>query len=156
MPGGETPRSSELILRVSLARALEATGAYSEALANLAPVLAQSRRSDSAYAGAAGAGVRLLHARLLARSAPVPGDCEAANETLQVAPVPSPEAAEASILAADCELRHGRATLAGQHLDGVPASGDGLDQVSPYARERLVALRRVLGARVHRAAPTKT
>jgi serine/threonine-protein kinase len=140
---GDAALPTELVLRVSLARALEATGEFSEAIVVLAPVLDRTRREESAYAGAAGVGVRLLQTRLLARSTPAAEDCGVANATLGLAPEPSPQATEARILAADCESRNGRATLAGQHLVGIAASDEDLREVSAYARERLAALRRM-------------
>lgn len=140
---GDAALPTELVLRVSLARALEATGEFSEAIAVLAPVLDRTRRKESAYAGAAGVDVRLLQTRLLARSTSAAEDCDAANATLELAAVPSPQANEAAILAADCEQRNGRATLAGQHLARITASSAELGEISEYARERLAELRRM-------------
>lgn len=142
-PLGEVSRPPELVLRVNLARALEETGAFPEAITTLQPVLAHGRRDDSAYAGAAGVDVRLLHARLLARAGTTDRGCDAANAALEVAPA-GPTAVEARILLADCEWRNGQAEAAQGGLAGIEASGADLEQVSRYARARLGELNRVV------------
>ncbi len=137
--GGES--SSELRLRAGYARELEATGDHAEALDVLAPVMVDAERADGSFTGAAGVGVRLLEARLLARSASKREDCSCANQALQLAGHDSPEAREAAILAADCERRHGQTARANRHLALIPSSDAALAGISDYARSRLAVLR---------------
>ncbi|MEO7326875.1 MAG: tetratricopeptide repeat protein, partial [Dokdonella sp.] len=140
----EDNRASAITARLNLARALETNGQYADALQAVDHVLPHTQQSSSQYAGAGGAELRLLHARLQVRAAPGSKDCSAIASVLEVAPVDAVEALEAHVLAADCEWRNGRATRGKVHLASLDAPRVPLDKLSPYARERLSELRRVL------------
>jgi serine/threonine-protein kinase len=137
---GEDDRASAITAHLNLVRALEGAGNYDEALQVMAHVLPHTRRSSSQYAGAGGAEVRLMHARLLARAEPQGKDCSAIAQVLEVAPAGEAVAIEAHVLAADCERRNGRMQPAQMHLAAVNAAKLSPDRLSTYARERLDAL----------------
>jgi len=137
---GEDDRASAITARLNFVRALEAAGGYEEALQVIAHVLPHTQRSTSQYAGAGGAEVRLMHARLLARATPDGKDCNAIAKVLEVAPVGKAEAVEAHVLGADCERRNGRVAAMQAHLVAVDAAHMPEQGLSAYARERLVAL----------------
>lgn len=140
----EDDRASAIVARLNLARALETNGQYGEALQAVDHVLPHTQQSSSQYAGAGGAEVRLLHARLQVRATPDSTDCRAIASVLEVAPADSVEAFEAHVLAADCEWRNGRAARGKVHLASVDAPGVPLEKLSDYAQQRLTELRRVL------------
>jgi predicted Ser/Thr protein kinase len=140
----EDDRASAITARLNLARALEADGQYGDALQAVDHVLPHTQRSSSQYAGAGGADVRLMHARLQVRAAPDSRDCSAIASVLEVAPADAVEAVEAHILAADCEWRNRRAEQGKAHLASVDAPGVPLGKTSAYAQERLSELRRTM------------
>ncbi len=137
---GEDDRASAITAHLNLIRALEAAGAYDEALQVMSHVLPHTQRSSSQYAGAGGAEVRLMHARLLARAEPEGKDCSAIAHVLEVAPAGEAVAVEAHVLAADCERRNGRTQPMQEHLAAAGAAQLPPDRLSAYARERLAEL----------------
>jgi len=137
---GEDDRASAITAHLNLIRALEAAGSYDEALQVMTHVLPHTQRSSSQYAGAGGAEVRLMHARLLARAEPEGRDCGAIAQVLDVAPAGEAVAVEAHVLAADCERRNGRMQPMQAHLAAVGAARLPPDRLSTYARERLADL----------------
>jgi tetratricopeptide (TPR) repeat protein len=134
---GEDDRASAIVAHLNLVRALEAASKYDEALQMMAHVLPNTQRSSSQYAGAGGAEVRLMHARLLARARPEGKDCDAIARVLEVAPAGEAVAVEAHVLAADCERRNGRTQPMQLHLAAVGAAQLPPDRLSAYARGRL-------------------
>jgi serine/threonine-protein kinase len=140
---GEDDRASAITAHLNLIRALEAAGGYDEALQVMAHVLPHTQRSSSQYAGAGGAEVRLMDARLLARAAPDGKDCSAIARVLEVAPAGEPAAVEAHVLGADCERRNGRVPAMRAPLVAIDAAGLPPDRLSAYARARLDDLRGV-------------
>jgi serine/threonine-protein kinase len=134
---GEDDRASAITAHLNLVRALEAAAKYDEALQVIAHVLPHTQRSSSRYAGAGGAEVRLMHARLLVRATPDGKDCSAITQVLDVAPAGTAEAVEAHVLAADCERRNGRVQSMQAHLAAIDAARLPPDRLSAYARERL-------------------
>jgi serine/threonine-protein kinase len=141
---GEEDRASAITARLNLARALESDGQFGEALQAVTHVLPHTRQDSSQYAGAGGAEMRLMNARLLERSSPAGTDCHAITDVLDVAPAGATEALEAHVLAADCERRNGRVGQGRLHLAFVDAPAAKLDKLSPYAQQRLAELRREL------------
>jgi serine/threonine-protein kinase len=137
---GESEKSFALGARVNLALALETSGRYDEALTELAHVLPHTKQNGSRYAGAGGAPVLLLQARLLAQRSPSLEDCSAALAVLDVAAKDSVHADEARVLAADCEMRANADDQAHAHLLAL-AKPEDTKRLSAFAQTRLTALR---------------
>jgi serine/threonine-protein kinase len=126
---------------VALAKALEDQGDHARALEQASRALAFTSGARAHFAGAAAAGPRLQHARLLLRAGGMPIDCAPIIDVLAIGGISESVRTEATILAAACDADNGRAADAKSRLAPVPTDDDAFSDVSAYARERLAQLR---------------
>ena len=126
---------------VALAKALEEQGEYTRALEQATLALPFTAGKGAHFAGAAAAGPRLQHARLLQRMERMPADCAALADVLAIDGIGDAARIEATILAAACDADHGRAADAKSRLAALPADMDAFEDVSAYAMGRLRELR---------------
>jgi tetratricopeptide (TPR) repeat protein len=126
----------------ALAKALEESGDYTQALDYATQVLPYTEGKGGHFLGAAAAPPRLQYARLLQRLDRMPADCAPFEAVLSIDKASASARNEATILAAACAAGHGRDAEAKQRLSTLPADPKAPEDISPYAADLLRGLRK--------------